>query len=522
MKRLLYILIAALTVSGGCKKFLEEQSQDEVRPSTVQELNSIMSSDGYPYLSTNNSATRLNIMADMITDDVQCFGGQGFVSYQLVARSGKGPYTWSRQMFEDVLLGDGLSNTKNVNSWAIIYKRIAGCNVVLNYVDKVSGSQSEKENLRGQALAMRGYYYFNLVNMFGRPYNDPASNPEISLAVPLKLTMEVGDEFLKRNTVAQVYSQVETDLKQAADLLRTYPGTSTSPYKMNEAAVNALLSRMYLYQEKWDLALEYANKGLAKRSVLAQLSSFAADGGYNTFNDAYSSPIPHENRIYDATRSQEVLWSYIPSTAGQDEWFRESVNPSYSEHKPVYSPSESLMALYDTRPLTETVYLADLRARLYFKYVILFGSTGIVVVNCNGAPGGAGLRVAELYMNRAEANIRKYMSSGNAQFRLDALRDINTLRMSRYDNRKPYVPIDITEPNALFDFYKDERRREFSFEEGHRWFDLRRYGMPSISHVYEEVAGDAQVYTLAQGDSRYTLPIPAAVLERNGALTQTP
>ncbi|MCZ4245124.1 RagB/SusD family nutrient uptake outer membrane protein [Pedobacter punctiformis] len=524
MKKILYILMATVTISSGCKKFLEEQSQDEVRPSTIQDLNSVMSADGYPYSSTNNASTRLNLMADIITDDVQCFGGQGQINYELVARRGKGPYTWSSQLFEDVLSGDGLTNTSNVNSWAIIYKRIAGCNVVMNYVDKVSGSQSDKENLKGQALAMRGYYYFTLVNIFGKPYNDPASKPETSLGVPLKLSMEVGDEYLARNTVAEVYTQVEADLKQAVELLKNNPGTSSSPYKMNEAAVYALLSRVYLYQEKWDLAIEYANKGLAKRSVLAQLSSFAADGGYYSFNSSFASTIPHENRIYDATRSKEVLWSYIPNLASQDEWFRESgMTPSYTLYKPVYAPSESLMALYETRPTTENaVYLADLRARLYFKFVSIFTSKGLVVINCNGAPGGAGLRVAELYLNRAEANIRKFISTGNAQFRLDALKDINALRMSRYDIRKAYVAIDIADPTALLNFYKDERRREFPFEEGHRWFDLRRYGMPSISHFYEEVAGTGQIYTLVQGDSRYTLPIPAAVLQRNGVLTKTP
>ena len=524
MKKIIYILLLTVITSSGCKKFLEEQSQDEVRPSTVQDLNSVMSADGYPYSSTSNPATRLNLMADMITDDVQCFGGQGQTNYELVARRGKGPFTWSPQMFEDVLLGDGLNNTSNVNSWAIIYKRIAGCNVVLSYVDRVSGPRSEKDNLKAQALAMRGYYYFMLVNLFGKPYNDPSSNPETSLAVPLKLEMEVGDDYLERNTVSQVYAQIEIDLKLAADLFKANPGSSNSSYKMNEAAVYALLSRMYLYQEKWDLVIEYANKGLAKRSALAQLSTFAATGGYYSFNSSFASTVPRENRIYDATRSKEVLWCYIPNWASQDEWFRETgMTPSYSLYKPVYAPSTSLMGLYETKPTTENaVYLADLRARLYFKFVSIFTSKGLLVINCNGAPGGAGLRVAELYLNRAEANIRRYIKAGNTQFRIDALNDINTLRMSRYDNRKPYLAIDITDPIELLNFYKEERRREFPFEEGHRWFDLRRYGMPSISHFYEEGVGSGQVYTLAQGDNRYTLPIPAAVIQRNGALTKTP
>ena len=234
------------------------------------------------------------------------------------------------------------------------------------------------------------------------------------------------------------------------------------------------------------------------------------------------------NRIYDVTRSKEILWMYIPNEISSNEWFKETMTPNFgATRKPVYAPSESLTALYDTRPVSENeVYLADLRVRLYFRSFGYFGAgytpAYLLVNGSHGGMGGAGIRVAELYLNRAEANIRKYISTGESQLRQEALQDINTLRMSRYDSRKAYVAVDITDPTALLDFYKDERRREFPFEEGHRWFDLRRYGMPAISHYYEEAAGTGQTYTLAQGDSRYTLPIPMAVLERNARLTQNP
>jgi hypothetical protein len=138
-----------------------------------------------------------------------------------------------------------------------------------------------------------------------------------------------------------------------------------------------------------------------------------------------------------------------------------------------------------------------------------------------GGQGGAGLRVAELYLNRAEASIQRYMQSGNVADRTSALYDINTLRSSRYDTRQPYVAIDITDGQDLLAFCRDERRREFPLE-GHRWFDLRRYGMPAISRTYAEEPGVVQTFSLSQGDARYVLPIPKAVLDKNGLLTQNP
>ena len=88
-----------------------------------------------------------------------------------------------------------------------------------------------------------------------------------------------------------------------------------------------------------------------------------------------------------------------------------------------------------------------------------------------------------------------------------------------YLNR--YEPGKFVEPNGLTGevlktFIKNERRKELCFE-GQRWFDLRRYGMPQITHRWGE-----QVYTLKQNDPSYTMPIPDAVLLKNKKLEQNP
>lgn len=522
MKRLYYILITGMLVgNASCKKFLEEKSLDEVKPATSQDLASLMAGEAYPY------NTNLGLVLNMITDDVSSNGGQGIPTYQAVMRAGKPAFSWSKRMFEELLLPDGLSSTTYLNSWEIIYGRIAGCNVALDYADKVSGTDADRANMKGEALALRAYYYFQLVNMFGKPYNAPGVDPESSPGVPLKLVMTVNDELLKRNSVAEVYRQIETDLKDAAVLLRNY-SKDKSVYKMNETAIYTLLSRVYLYQEKWDEVVEYANKALAKKSTLSQLSSFKSAEIYLYNVNFNSSTSRYLHRIYDPAFSTEVIWAYRPTTT-EDEWFKSGLIPNYNAvNNPPYRVSPDLLASYDSRPeAANDIYLADLRARLYFSYtptILQFIPPSTVIRDFKpygGGMGGAGLRVAELYMNRAEAYTRKFMATGNDADRLAALNDINTLRISRYDTRKPYVAVSISDKDALYAFCKDERRREFPFD-GHRWFDLRRYGMPAISHEYAEQAGSTETFTLAQGDNRYTLPIPQVVLDRNGALTQNP
>lgn len=67
-----------------------------------------------------------------------------------------------------------------------------------------------------------------------------------------------------------------------------------------------------------------------------------------------------------------------------------------------------------------------------------------------------------------------------------------------------------------------ERARELAFE-GHRWFDLRRQGMPEIEHTYKaEKGGAVYEYVLQQGDPMYTIPFPNSVILQNRALIQNP
>lgn len=526
--KIIILTIGILVSHSGCKKFLTEQSQDEVKPVTIQDLTSIMAGEAYPY------QTAISPLLNIVTDDVMCNGDQNQANYLLVVKAGKAPFSWSKNMFEELILPTGMSRTTYLNSWSTLYKLIAGCNVVLNYADRMLGSDIDKSNLKAQALALRAYYYYHLVNMFGKPYNTEGLDPKNSLGVPLKLTMEVTDEFYSRNSVAEVYQQIEKDLLEAVNLFIVAP-KDNGPYKINETAAYTLLSRIYLYEEKWDLALEYANKGLAKKSVLTQLSTFT--DAYINYNNAATG----EKRIYDPAISNEVIWAYNPipiSGSGEGDFFKSTMSPGYNAtNNPPYAVSNDLLNLYDSKGSDQDqIYVGDLRSRLYFSVASIFLSYspgppqvityarkyyagGMGSKNANNM-GGAGFRVSELYMNRAEANIQKFIANGDVAFRNAALADINTIRAARYDNRNIYIPITITDKNELLSFYKDERRREFPFD-GQRWFDLRRYGMPSITHLYNE-NGSTETFTLAKGDNRYTWPIPQVVLDRNSSLTQNP
>ncbi|MCU4155437.1 RagB/SusD family nutrient uptake outer membrane protein [Carboxylicivirga sp. A043] len=134
--------------------------------------------------------------------------------------------------------------------WTSSYKTIVGCNTVIERAEE--GVSEEIDHMIGSNYFLRGMVYFYLTNVFGRPYNqDPVSN----LGVPLKLTTDVNDQPI-RSSVKDCYAQVVSDLKKAEELMSI---EKTASYATKESA-QALLSRVYLYMEENDLAIEYADK----------------------------------------------------------------------------------------------------------------------------------------------------------------------------------------------------------------------------------------------------------------------
>ena len=93
---------------------------------------------------------------------------------------------------------------------------------------------------------------------------------------------------------------------------------------------------------------------------------------------------------------------------------------------------------------------------------------------------------------------------------------LNRLRRNRIAG---YTDI-VYSASDITDAVREERRKELCFE-GHRWFDLRRLGMPEITHVFVDNSNGYETsYTLHEEDSRYALPIPEEVIRRNSNLSQ--
>ena len=490
----------------SCDNFLAESSQDEVRPSTVQDMEQL--AKGELYFGTGYWNDYFNITKYM-TDDVQNNGVDDGIKYpykQTTTDKFRWMFTWDPDMYTKQ--GGGADVTVPY-LWERPYQRIKGCNVILEYLDNVIGDDYLRETLRGEAYAMRAYYYFNMVNLLGEPYN--FGDPKTNLGVPLKLRSAVTDEQFKRNTVAEVYDQIESDWLKAANLMKTYPTKQPDIYRMSRAGVLAMLSRLYLYQEKWDKTITYADSVMMLKPELINLSSFTLPPTLGAVTDKTPG-------VYSAKTPTEILWACRTKDTSNE-----------SGGVTVFPVSEDLMQLY-ALDYNNPTNKGDLRAVFYMRYASYLNNGPTVLPiyvskdlgNYNDV--NTGIRNVEALLNRAEAYIHKFIATGQDDFRVKALADINFLRKNRMDTRNvPYFNIDITNPQELFDFYKKERRRELCGEGFHRWFDLRRYGKPELKHEFRQLITDApQTFTLPKGSPRYVLQIPEVIIENNPKLEQNP
>ena len=101
-----------------------------------------------------------------------------------------------------------------MEAYQFTYMKLKGVNATLDGIDDATGAQEEKDQVKAEACALRGYYYHMLVNLFGEPYNYNKKTP----GVPLKLTADLMENGIERNSVEEVYKQIIKDLKASAEL----------------------------------------------------------------------------------------------------------------------------------------------------------------------------------------------------------------------------------------------------------------------------------------------------------------
>jgi len=392
-----------LVVLNSCSKKLE------IQPETyLDQSNAVKTSDDV-------KAVLIGAYSDMGSRNL--YGGGIFLREDLLANSDdidwSGTYQGMTQIYNKQIPVD---NSFVSDDWTTGYKTINDANTVLDNISLVE--EVDKATVAAEAKFIRGVTYFALVQIFAKDWNNgtPASNLGVPLV--LKSTTDVdASSQVARNKVAEVYTQILSDLVAAeADL----PETNT--FYATKIAANAMLARVYLQQSDFAKAAAAANKAieLADNNGLHLMDHFA---------DAFPTKDPP--KAIDNT-PEDIFSMQVTNTSGLNEF-----NTFYAEtNRGDITVTQDHLDKYEAGDDRINMINGD-------GYVAKFDNVYGNVHN---------IRLAEMYLIRAEANFRKNTSVGATP-----LADINVIR-----SRALLDPL--SSANLTLDAILHERYIELAFE----------------------------------------------------------
>lgn len=165
--------------------------------------------------------------------------------------------------------------------WRYYYKLIFNANKVIDQftTDGYTPIEEEYTVLVGRALAMRAYSYFNLVNLYQKPYSEGPDAKAIPVYTSNK-DMISGP----RESVSKVYELLVKDLEKAKSYLidEQYDPNNFNKINMNYQIAEGLLAYVYLTMGEYDKALENAGDVAQHYGIMSR--NEVVNSGFNNVN----------------------------------------------------------------------------------------------------------------------------------------------------------------------------------------------------------------------------------------------
>lgn len=474
MKKIIVSIIAFSLFSASCSDFIEKDQRGtqtlENYFQTVQECENYANELTQRLLLAKDwwTLTAPRVTNEMSTDDAW-MGNTGQDN------------SAHRPCSQYIITPDNMGDMNSI--YTAHFYTIQSANVGLERMAVSPLTDAQKNQYMGESLFVRAYCYYELVNLFG--------------GVPVYTkSLGTGDLTLSRNTAAEVYTQIETDLKDAAAKLESAPVARNG--RINKWAAYALLARVSLFQEKWAEAKTYSNKVITEgpfqleadflniwnvnnhngiESILEAQSSSVQDRSLGAALPTLSGARGEDKKNFPSNDAADVLdgWGWCMPTSDLENAYL-SENDVIRRRSTITKWGEAAYGDEVLNPTHKFSLNDNKSGRICRKYYIPIATRRSLDKKDGHLPLNIPLiRLAEMYLTRAEAN---YHTGG------DALADINIIRAR--------VKLDpktgISGPTLLRQIYK-ERRLELAFE-GLRLFDIRREKDPTTGRpVIESLMG---------------------------------
>lgn len=446
MKKFKYIsiILSLLAISfTACNKKLNIEPEQNLSPEAATE-------------SAANVKKILNNIYGVARDN-NSHGGIIATASELIGNSGdiswNGTYIQPAEFHEKAMLAD---NSYVESIWLNAYDMSNEANIVLASLD-VFTDTDEKAVVEGEAKFLRGLAYFDLARFFAKPY--VAGSTQLAAPIVLIAVMDASTiESPARNTLEEVYTQIISDLTDAYDLLPESNDIYASKY-----SAAALLARVYLDKGDFVNARDMAN----------DVIEYSGASLTTTFGEAFNNSENSDEDLFAwQVTSQDASYSAFNEFWAGSEFGGRNGNPDIpikAQHFAIYDDLDDARGLffYDTDRGTATTKWQSQFANIPF------------------------LRLAEMYLVRAECNFREGTSLGDTP-----LNDINALRLRA--SASEFGSVDLA--TILM-----ERKRELAFE-GFALFDAKRLAQDLGSIPYDA--------------NRLVMPIPLRETDVNPNLVQ--
>lgn len=395
-----------------------------------------------------------------------------------------------------------ISSTNEVqNLWAAIYSAVNAINIFIEGLNtswtdgKLTGiiTQAEKDQYISEALTLRAICYFDLLQMYAKPYNMSSGTNQ---GVPLRLIAMKSAEGndLAPSSVAAVYTQILKDLNDAEPLaITTYGATADllNTTRIHKNTIIAFKTRVYLHMQNWVSVVTESAK------IVPASAPFVASTGVpfaltSTYAGVFAPPYTTKESIF----SMPMTSTNNPGTQNSLSHY---TNPVSSE---AYYLITSAGSTYDKMDATDA------------RKVMMITSSGKKYLNkwpdnTNRTDYAPVMRYAEVLLNRAEALVR-----AGSSVKQEAVDLLNAVRKRSFSTGGYTLASFAT----AADFYTAillERSMEF-LGEGMRNMDIMRL---SLTIPAKDGGSMGTVAAVAPNSSTYIWPISGNELTFNKLMT---
>lgn len=409
MKNIIILSVFTFLVTG-CSKQLEVKPLQSVDESLV-------------FTTDANIKAALNGAYDIISGGY-LLGGDLQLYSELLGADGEITWVGTYNQPDEIYQKEILTNNSYVrDTYLEGYRAINICNNIIANIEIVD--EDDRDAVKGQALFIRGLMYFELAEMYALPYS--AGNVATNMGLQIVTTPTVNGEItdlnkVPRSSVKETYDQVVADLTAAKPVIQGKKGVYG-----NQFAVSAVLSRVYLQMANYAGARDEANFVITNSA--ASLESNYAGAFNNTApssEDIFVLPITAQDGTND-------LWLFFSTL---DNGARDGDVEIEQKHVDLYDPADERGAFF---------YVDDNGIYRSGKWELQYKNLPVI-------------RLAEMYLTRAEANFRLGTSVGATP-----AQDLNKITQ-----RAGLSPVPATLANILY-----QRRLELA-QEGQRIQDIKR------------------------------------------------